>query len=78
MAIGDPGSFVLEVAGSITINIPILGPVTTQIAQFPVNVPPNTQGGLAGYAVKRTTGVNITNLPDNYYTGTQLKGKVGQ
>lgn len=74
---GTQGYFLLTVSASIVINIPFVGPVTVPVVNnvpIPTPVPPPTPGN-GGYAVKRN-GYN-TNIPDNLYNTSFLKGQVG-
>lgn len=70
---GTLGGFQLTL--TITANVPFIGPITIINGlniPIPVPVPP---GGNAGYAVKRNG--FTTNIPDNSYNTSFLRGKVG-
>jgi len=74
---GQVGTFSVTISVSVSVNIPFIGPITIPIVNnlnlpIPVPVPPPGNGG---YAVKRN-GFN-TNIPDNYYNTSFLKGRVG-
>ncbi|HXH18622.1 MAG TPA: hypothetical protein VNJ07_06020 [Chitinophagales bacterium] len=74
---GTVGRFAVTLSLSVTINIPFVGPVTIPVLNnvnipIPVPIPPPGNGG---YAVKRNG--FTTNIPDNYYNTSFLKGRVG-
>jgi hypothetical protein len=74
---GTQGRFAVALNASLTVTIPFIGPITIPIIQnlnipIPVGSPLAGQGG---FAVKRN-GNNI-NIPDNFYSTSFLKGKVG-
>lgn len=74
---GTQGYFSLTVSASITINIPFIGPITIPVVNnvpIPTPVPPPTPGS-PGYAIKRNG--FTTNIPDNFYNTTFLRGQVG-
>ncbi|MCX7744060.1 MAG: hypothetical protein N2167_05785 [Flavobacteriales bacterium] len=74
---GTQGYFSLTVSASVVINIPFVGPVTVPVVNnvpLPTPVPPPPPGN-GGYAIKRN-GYN-TNIPDNFYNTSFLKGQVG-
>ena len=74
---GTQGYFQLTVSASVTISIPFLGSITIPVVNnvpIPAPVPPPAVG-LPGFAIKRNG--NTTNIPDNYYNTTFLRGQVG-
>ncbi|MCP4442227.1 MAG: hypothetical protein GY810_25235 [Aureispira sp.] len=74
---GTQGAFDLRISASIVINIPFIGPITIPVANniaIPIPVPP-PPAGLSGFAVKRNG--NDCNIPDNHYTTSGVKGRVG-
>lgn len=74
---GTQGYFNLLVSASITINIPFIGTVTIPVVNnvpIPLPVPPPLPGA-GGYAIKRNG--NPVNIPDNFYTNSNLRGQVG-
>lgn len=72
---GFPGtSGVFQVNLTVTANVPIIGPITVFNGAIPIPVP-IPQGGAEGFAVKRNG--NTTNIPDNSYNTSFLKGRVG-
>jgi hypothetical protein len=74
---GTQGVFQLTLSASANINIPFIGTITVTLlngVNVPIPVPPPA-AGLGGYAIKRNG--NSCNIPDNNYTTSNLKGKVG-
>lgn len=74
---GTQGMFNLTVSASVVINIPFIGTVTIPVVNnvpIPTPIPPPTPGS-GGYAVKRNG--FTTNVPDNLYNTSYLKGQVG-
>lgn len=74
---GTQGTFDLRISASIVINIPFIGPITIPVANnvaIPIPVPP-PPAGTAGFAIKRNG--NDCNIPDNHYTTSGTKGRVG-
>ncbi len=74
---GTQGYFSLTVSASVTINIPFIGPITIPVVNnvpIPTPVPPPAVGQ-PGYAIKRNG--NGTNIADNFYNTTFLRGQVG-
>ncbi len=74
---GLPGLFQLSISAAAVINIPFIGPVSVPIVNnlnipIPVPIPPP---GQSGFIIKRN-GFN-TNLPDNLYNTSFLKGVIG-
>jgi hypothetical protein len=75
---GTQGYFVLTVSASVVINIPFIGPVTIPVVNnvaIPTPVPPPAPGS-GGFAIKRNG--FTTNIQDNFYNTSFLKGQVGQ
>jgi len=74
---GTVGSFNLTLSASVIVNVPFVGPVPIPIVQnlnIPIPIPPPPAGD-AGHAIKRNG--NTTNIPDNTYNTSFLKGEVG-
>ena len=74
---GTQGAFQVTISISAVINIPFIGNVTIPIVSnlnipIPVPIPP---AGNGGYAIKRNG--FTTNIPDNNYNTSFLKGRVG-
>jgi hypothetical protein len=74
---GTTGAFQVTLSISLVVNIPFVGPVTIPVLTnfnipIPVPVPP---AGQAGFAIKRNG--NNVNIPDNNYSTSFLKGRVG-
>ncbi|GIV33239.1 MAG: hypothetical protein KatS3mg031_0774 [Chitinophagales bacterium] len=74
---GTVGAFQVTLSVLLTVNIPFVGPVTIPVVNnlnvpIPVPIPPP---GNAGYAVRRNG--FTTNIPDNNYNTSFLKGRVG-
>ncbi|MDZ4844086.1 MAG: hypothetical protein SH857_00905 [Chitinophagales bacterium] len=74
---GTQGTFQVTISISVTVNIPFVGPITIPIVNnlnLPIPVPVPLPGN-GGYAVKHNG--FITNIPDNTYNTSFLKGRVG-
>lgn len=74
---GTKGVFDLKVDASIVINIPFFGATTIPVVSgvsIPVPIPPPPVGE-AGYAIDHNN--KKTNISDNHYTTSGVKGKVG-
>ncbi len=74
---GLQGVFQVTISITATISIPFIGPITIPIVNnlnipIPVPIPPPGNGG---FAVKRNG--FTTNIPDNSYNTSFLKGRVG-
>lgn len=69
---GTQGSFGLAL--TVTIAVPIIGNIPIGPINIPIPVPPPLAGE-GGNAVKHNG--NATNIPDNLYNTSQLKGQVG-
>ena len=75
---GTQGVFQVTLNLSVTVNIPFIGPITIPVVSN-VNIPipvPVPAAGLGGNAIKRRNGAT-TNIPDNQYNTSFLRGKVG-
>ena len=73
---GTKGVFSLGL--SVLATVPILGtiPVLTGISiPLPLPIQPAGQGG---YAVKKQGGATLTNYPDDIYTTSRIRGRIGQ
>ncbi len=74
---GTQGVFGLTLDVSVTINIPFVGNITIPVVQG-INIPipvPAPLAGEGGFAIKRNG--NTTNVPDNLYNNSNLRGQVG-
>lgn len=69
---GTQGSFGLAL--TVTIAVPIIGNIPIGPINIPIPVPPPLAGE-GGNAIKHNG--NTTNVPDNLYNTSQLKGQVG-
>ena len=74
---GTQGVFGITLDVSVVINIPIVGPVTIPVlTNFDLPIPiPTPVAGEGGFAIKRNG--NATNIQDNLYNNSNLKGEVG-
>lgn len=74
---GTTGAFQVTLSISVVVNVPFVGPITIPVLTnfnipIPVPIPP---AGEAGNAIKRNG--NSVNIPDNNYSTSFLKGRVG-
>ncbi|MDX2001168.1 MAG: hypothetical protein SFW35_01970 [Chitinophagales bacterium] len=76
---GTQGGFQVSLNLSITVSIPFIGPITIPVlTNFNIPIPvPIPAAGVGGYAIRRRNGAT-TNVPDNTYNTSFLKGRVGQ
>lgn len=74
---GTQGLFQLTISVSVVVNIPFIGPIVIPVVtnlNIPIPVPPPAAGD-GGFAVKRNG--FTTNIPDNTYNTSFLRGTVG-
>lgn len=74
---GTQGVFQLTITVSVVVNIPFIGPIVIPVVSnlnIPIPAPPPLAGN-GGYAVKRNG--FTTNIPDNLYNTSFLRGQVG-
>ncbi len=74
---GTQGYFNLTISATILLNFPIIGTIPIPVisnVNIPIPVTPPAAGN-AGYAIKRNN--FTTNVPDNIYQTSFLKGQVG-
>lgn len=74
---GTQGIFQLTISVSVVVNIPFIGPVVIPVVSnlnIPIPAPPPAPGE-GGFAVKRNG--FTTNIPDNLYNTSFLRGTVG-
>lgn len=74
---GTQGVFQLTLSASANISIPFIGTITVNLlsgVNVPIPVPPPAPGP-AGFAIKRNG--NACTIPDNNYSTSNLKGRVG-
>lgn len=69
---GTQGSFQLSL--TVTVTVPIIGNIPIGPINIPIPVPPPAAGE-GGYAIRHNG--NVTNIPDNLYNTSNLKGQVG-
>jgi hypothetical protein len=74
---GTVGIFGITLDVAVTVNIPFVGNITIPVVSginipIPVPAPPAGQGG---FAIKRNG--NNSNIPDNLYNNSNLRGQVG-
>ncbi|MCF8275756.1 MAG: hypothetical protein K9J17_03395 [Flavobacteriales bacterium] len=74
---GTQGVFQITISVSVVVNIPFIGPIVVPVVtnlSIPIPAPPPAAGA-GGYAVKRNG--FTTNIPDNLYNTSFLRGTVG-
>ncbi len=74
---GTQGFMQILISVSVVVNIPFIGPITIPVVTnlaLPLPIPPPLAGN-GGFAVKRNG--FTTNIPDNLYNTSFLRGEVG-
>ena len=74
---GTQGSIQILISVSVVVNIPFIGPITIPVVTnltIPIPIPPPAAGE-GGNAVKHNG--FTTNIPDNLYNTSFLRGEVG-
>jgi len=74
---GTQGVFQITISVSVVVNIPFIGPIVIPVVtnlSIPIPAPPPVAGN-GGFAVKRNG--FTTNVPDNLYNTSFLRGAVG-
>jgi hypothetical protein len=74
---GTQGFMQILISVSVVVNIPFIGPITIPVVTnlaIPLPIPPPLAGN-GGFAVKRNG--FTTNIPDNLYNTSFLRGEVG-
>ena len=74
---GTQGVFQITITVSVVVNIPFIGPIVIPVVtnlNIPIPAPPPAAGD-GGFAVKRNG--FTTNIPDNLYNTSFLRGTVG-
>lgn len=74
---GTQGIFQITISVSVVVNIPFIGPIVIPVVtnlNIPIPAPPPLPGN-GGNAVKHNG--NVTNIPDNLYNTSFLRGTVG-